>query len=342
MPVLVHQIGGNTTSTTGDQRSLTQMVQIVDGKATPFSVMVKKVGIPKPESMVHEWPLDLEEPIQDLAVTDGRPAGPAENAQESYTMLAGRLQLNRTVKGVSILSEYQNQAGIPNKKAYARMKALKQLGQSREALLLSPQEVQVGTGLLPNKLRGVGNWLVTSQATSGYSIASDFLPDSSQIVTTATASVTAAVINGVMGATWARGGIGADESYWCLCGRLFKQQVSTLTGYASGTDTYQSSRSYNADLTKKILWQTIDTFIGDWGKAEFAPSLLLDHAVFGGSQNSRYAYGLCVDAFELLEAGIEKEKELAYDGSGWQAEFKEVIGLRCKNPRKNWAIKSAS
>ena len=342
--LLATQVGGNTTSSYGDRRALLDKVLILDGKETPFVSTVKKTGIGTPSSLVDEWPFDLEEPVQDLATVDGDPAGSAENAQSDYVVVAGRLQFNRTVKGVSPLAEVQNQAGIKSKKAYARMKALRQLNYCQEALFLSEQDVQVGTASLPNKLRGVGGWLATSIATSGYSVGADFLPNSSQILSTATASTTADTLNGAMGATWERGGVKLGESYMGLCGRLFKQQISTLTGYASGTNAYRVTNNYNADLAARVLWQTIDTFQGDWDKLELVPSLFLAHTALGGTsaKMSRYCYGLKMSTFEALDGNIETEKELAYDGSGWSAEFKNLVGLRCLHPKANFAIKATS
>ena len=343
--VLSHQIGGTTTSTLGDRRSLLDKVLILDGKETPFVSMVSKVGAGTPSSMVFEWPFDEEEPVQDLATVDGTPVSSVENAQAGYRVIANRFQYNRTAKGVSTLSEFQNQAGVKSKKGYARLKALRQLNYCLEALMLSEQEVQVGTGVLPNKTCAVGGWLVsTAIATSGYTVDTDILPNSSQVLTTATASTTASTLNGAMGATWERGGTKLGEAYQVFCGRLFKEQISTLTGYATGTNAYQSIRSYNADLTKKVLWQTIDTFQGDWGKAELVPSLFLAHPQLGGTsaKNSRYAYGLKMSTWEMLDGDLETEKELAYDGSGWQCEYKNLVGLRCLHPKANWAIKATS
>ena len=34
--------------------------------------------------------------------------------------------------------------------------------------------------------------------------------------------------------------------------------------------------------------------------------------------------------------------DLAYDGSGWAAEFKNLVGLRCLHPKANFAIKATS
>jgi hypothetical protein len=93
-----------------------------------------------------------------------------------------------------------------------------------------------------------------------------------------------------------------------------------------------------------VLWQTIDTFQGDWGKLELVPSLFLAHTALGGTaaKMSRFCYGLKMSTWEALDGNIESERELAYDGSGWSAEFKNLVGLRCLHPKANFAIKATS
>ena len=341
--VVVSQVGGNTTSTRGDQRALMDMVLIVDGKKTPFMSMVPKGGYQ--DSMVYEWPLDLEEDVIDAATVDGTPVSDVGNAQSNYTVIANRMQFNRVAKGVSVLTEFQNQAGVSNKKAYARAKALRQLLYSAEAVMLSEQDVQVGTASVANKLRGVGNWLTAGAiSTSGYAVGADFQPDSNQVVSTGTDSVTETTLNGVMAATWDRGGVEPEQAYVVLCGRLFKQRISSLTGFASGTNAYQNVRTYNADLSKKILWQTVDTFVGDFGKAELYPDQFMAHPAIGGTspKNQRFAYGLNMSTWDVIDGKIPAVKDLAYDGSGEQTEFRNLLGLRCKAPLRNWAIKSTA
>ena len=333
---------------TGSQRSLIDSVTLVNAKALPFLAQVPKG--PSVNNLLYEWPLDQFEDAASNAVEDGKDVESFDNAQQDYTVVANRIQWFRQTAKVSYLSGFQNQAGISEGKgtakhiAYAYKKKLEKLMRDMEAALCSEQDVVVGAPGRANQLRGVGNWLSTSITTSGYAVDTKYLPDSNQILSTATNSVTDAILNGAMGATWDRGGNNREQPYIGLCGRLFKERMSSLTQFASGTNTYASVRTYNADLAKKVLWHTIDTFQGDYGLLELHPSHWIAHPNVGGSaaRNQRYLYGLKMASWDLVYLDRPTRIDLPDTGGGPRFAINSVIGLRCYDPKANFAIKSTS
>lgn len=331
---------------TGSQRSLIDAVTLVNAKDLPFLAMVPKG--PSVDNLQYEWPLDQYEDAETNATEDGKDVGDFDNAQQDYTVVSNRIQWMRETAKVSYLAGFQNQAGISDGKgtakhiAYAYKKKLEKLSRDIEAALCSEQDVTVGSGAAANKLRGVGGWLATSISTSGYSVDADYLPDSNQVLSTATGSVTDTIINGAMGATWERGGGDKATPYIGLCGRLFKERVSSLTQYASGTNTYASVRTYNADLAKKVLWHTIDSFQGDYGLLELHISHWLAHPNVGGTsaKNTRFLYGLKMKTWDIVYLDRPTRMNLPDLGGGPRFAINAVIGLRCYDPKANFAIKS--
>jgi hypothetical protein len=333
---------------TGSQRSLIDSVTLVNAKALPFLSMVPKG--PSVNNLLYEWPLDEFEDADTNAVEDGKDVENFDNAQEQYATVANRIQWLRETAKVSYLAGFQNQAGVSDGKgtarhvAYAYKKKLEKLMRDMEAALCSEQDVTVGASAVANKLRGVGGWLATSIATAGYAVDARYLPDSNQILSTATNSITDAIMNGAMGATWDRGGTDRSTPYVGLCGRLFKERVSSLTQFASGTNTYAAVKTYNADLSKKVLWHTIDSFQGDYGLLELHPSHWLAHPNVGGTtaKNQRFVYGLNMKTWDLVYLDRPTRMNLPDLGGGPRFAINAVIGLRCYDPKANFAIKSTA
>mgnify|MGYP003325568109 CR=1 FL=1 len=330
----------------GMQRTLMDRVTLVTQKTTPFLAMLPK-GTQNARGLQDEWPLDDEDDAQDSAQVDAADAGNSSSGQEKYGIMTNRVQWNRRVAEVSTLSGFQNQAGIgtsaKEKMAYAIAKKLKGLAKDIEATLSSEREAVAGAVDTANKTRGAAKFLTTGQS-GAFAVPTQFQIGSGQIYSGTLAAFDEVAFNGLLKATWDSGAVEAQQEYVGLCGSAFKARITSLTAYASGTNTYATSRHYNADLKSKIIWSTIDEFRGDFGNVALIPSRWLYHPTFGGSTalNSNSCLGLRIDKWQMVPLEMNSYMDLPNNGGGERKQISSVWTLRCLNPKANWVARIAS
>lgn len=333
--VLLHQI-------TGQPREILDRVLITNAKNFPLMALIPKG--PVVDTVHYEWPLDTYEDAQDNAAVDGTDITDFDNAQDGYTIAANRMQWFRDRAMVGELAETEAQAGIKNKRGYAIKKKMEKLYRDIEAMLGSDNDVQVGTGAIPNKCRGIGKWLSTTLDTAGYALSTSFTPTSGQVITTATGSLAQTEIQSAMQETWERGNSEESDEWQLVCGSNLRARFSTFTAFASGTNTYATARTYNADLAKKVIWATIDRFEGDFGKLNLIPTHWNAHPNVGGTANANKArgYALKPSKWELIWKWMPKIKPLPDGGGGERFMVHSYMGLRCLHPGANFAFKGSS
>jgi hypothetical protein len=333
--VLLHQI-------TGQPREILDRVLITNAKKFPLMAIIPKG--PVVDTVHYEWPLDTYEDPTDNAAVDGTDITTFSNAQSNYSIVANRMQWFREKAMVGELAEVEAQAGIKNKRGYAIKKKMEKLYRDIEAMLGSDNDVQVGTGSVPNKCRGIGKWLTTSLTTSGYAVGTDFTPTSDQLITTATGSLAQSEVQTALQKTWERGNADDSDEYQLVCGGNLRARFTTFTSFASGTNTYATARFYSAEMSKKVIWATIDRFEGDFGRINLIPSHWNAHANVGGSSavNLARGYALKPSKWELIWKWMPKIKPLPDGGGGERFMVHSYMGLRCLHPGANFAFKGTS
>jgi hypothetical protein len=250
----------------------------------------------------------------------------------------------KAVKIGKLAQNVARQAGIKNQKAHALKKKLDQVWRSCEAILCSDNDVVAGTSQIGDKTRGVGAWLATSVTTSGYDVPAAYLPASGQISTTATASLTetgttSAAINSLLYNTYLATGNGST-SYTGLVGGLLKQQFTSFTRWASGSNAYGSVRTYQSTDLRSLTWD-VQVFVGDFGELKLIPTTY--NAKFtSDAANQRRGHFLDMKLWEVVWMQQPAVVPLTNDGGGDKFAVDAIIGLRCKFPGVNFAIKSTS
>lgn len=328
------------------QRTLMDRITLATSRKDPFLAMIPK-STQNAKGLYDEWPLDLEEAAEDSVQIDNSDAQTGGSGQENLGLLKNRAQWNRRVARVSFLSGQQNQAGIgtdaKKKMAYAIAKKLVGLAHDMEATLSSEREAVEGTTDAANKCRGAAKFLTTGQ-TGTYAVPSQFELATAQIYSSTLALLDEAAINVLLKATWDSGAVEAQEQYTGLCGSSFKARVTQLTSYASGTSTYAASRSYNADLSKKVIWSTVDEFKGDFGNITLVPTRWLYHPTFGGTSalNTNSCLGLCMDKWQMVPLESQVYQDLPNTGGGEAKQVSSVWTVRCLNPKSNFVARIAS
>lgn len=327
----------------GSQRSIIDRVVIRNAKRTPITAMIKKG--PSVDNMTYEWPLDVYDDAKDNAIPEGKDVDALENQAKSYAILANRVQwLRRPWMVGKLAQEVQNQAGIPNKKAYQVKKALDHLMYDVEAAICSDNDVVTGTGAVADKMRALGTWISASITTSGFSVATNFLPGSDQIFSSALSGLTDDALNTLLRATWLRGGVPTDSAYKLVCGATLRATISGLNNIARSTNFYAPVRTYSVEASKKVIYATVDTFQGDFGSIEVFPTHWNAHANVGGSEAAalRRGYGLNAEKWDLVWKQMPLNTDLPDLGGGPRGAVDAIIGLRCHDPAANFKISSTS
>lgn len=330
--VLLHQI-------TGQPREIFDRVLIANAKKFPLLAFLRKG--PTVKTVHYEWPLDTFDEPEDNAAIDGTDITDFDNAQDGYTIAANRMQWSRDRAMVGELAETEEQAGIPNKRGYAVKKKMEKLYRDIEAALGSDNDVQTGSGSQANKCRGIGGWMTTTISTSGYTLGTDFTPNSSQIITTAAASIAESEIQSALQATWLRGNAGDNDEYTLILGATARRSFTGFTQFASGTNQYATARVYNVDLQKKVIMATVDRFQGDFGNVLLIPTHWNAHPNVGGTaaKNLGRGYGLKSQYWDIVWRWMPKIKPLPDQGGGERFMVHAYWGLRAYFPGGNFALK---
>jgi hypothetical protein len=333
--VLLHDVKGQP-------REILDRVLITNAKKFPLMAIIPKG--PVVDTVHYEWPLDTYEDPTDNAAIDGTDITDYDNAQKNYTIAANRMQWLRDRAMVGELAEVEAQAGIPNKRGYAIKKKMEKLYRDVEAMLGSDNDVQVGTGAVPNKCRGIGAWMQTVIATPGYSLSTEFTPLAGQIITTATGTLAQTEVQSALQTTWLRGNADDSDEYSLVCGANLRARFTTFTSFAAGTNTYATARFYSAELSKKVIWATIDRFEGDFGKINLIPTHWNAHPNVGGdaAKNLARGYALKPSKWELIWKWMPKVKPLPDNGGGERFMVHTYMGLRAMHPGANFAFKGAT
>ncbi len=322
----------------GSQRALVDRVTLVNAIKFPFMAMVPKG--PTVDNLKYEWPVDKFEDPEDQAVVDGTDVNEFSNAAEDYGVLSNRIQWLRDSAMVSKLSQdVQNQAGIKNKKAYAIKKKLEKLWRDIETAFCSDNEMQVGTGSVGNKLRGLGVW-VQSTAQSVEAVPTDFLTGSAAIHTGTIAQLTEDVFQGLLTGIWAN--TGQISRYTLLCGSTLRSAFTAYTKTSSGsTNTQAAIRTYDTKLAGKKITATIDVYEGDFGTVEIIPSHWLAYFT-SAAANLRRGYIIDWNMLDCVWKQMPKVEPLPDLGGGPRFLVDAIVGLRCYNPQGLGKISSTS
>jgi hypothetical protein len=185
-------------------------------------------------------------------VVDGEDVTSYENAAKNRQELSVYCQKVRRTAKVSEMSEdISNVAGAKaGELARSVDKKLEELGRDIEAIMCSDNDTQADTGALPYKTRGLGSW-INNSAQSVLPVPAAFRTPAASINTTAMASLTEALVKGVLKSVYTERGKNQDLTL--LCGTALKEVFTGFTAIASGTNAYATSRSYQAELNDRKI-----------------------------------------------------------------------------------------
>lgn len=324
------------------RESLSDLMTIVDRKATPFMSQVKKGAAPK-NSFV-EWPLDkhkvnlVQTATYTGGVSDNLPIDGADidsNDFENYddrTKCSVYLQYARRVPKVSRLANMTSDvAGVGYKKEMANSiaKALITHKRDIEATLCSSQETAQETNSSPYQTRGLGKW-VSSSAQGTLPVPTEFLTPSGSIKSVASASAQEEDIRDILQSIYEQTGE-SDKTFYGLCGTQVKKTISNFTLFTPRTNNLVVS---NRDTDEGRLSAAVDIIESDFGTVALNLSSWLEQDARDGSGNydatigQKTLYILNMSQLEACYAEETSVRELPDLGGGPRSIIESVFSLK--------------
>lgn len=316
-------------SQVGKRESLGDTIAIVDAKKTPLYASITK-GEDPANSLFSEQ-MDAYALPESGGVVDGTDVSTTEDAAENRALMSNYTEEFRRTPKVSNRANLSNVAGIGHKKEFAKAIVKKQFEIKRDidCRLGSDQDAQADNGTVGYKTRALG---ATIKATAGtvLPIDADFLTPSASIDTTALASLTPDLVNGVMESMY--GETGDDGSFMLVCGPALKKRFTKMVGYqpdvASNTAIKRTSRG---DAGKWV--DNIQVWEGDFGTLELVMSNFLGWNYSTRVKDSRRGYVLDHNMLELRYQQPVKFDPLPNLGGGPRGLISTILGLLVKNPK---------
>jgi len=310
----------------GVREDLADKIYLIDAKDTPLLS-----SIPKGQALVNplfDWQADAYNTPDVSGVVDGTDVSSTINSAANRARLQGRVQKIRRAPKVSDFTEITDVAGIGIGREFARAIAQETVVAKRsvECVLGSDTDSQADSGTVPYLTRGLGKW-AQSTAQSDLPVNSAFLTPAASIDTTAMASLTVAVLNGVMESQYLQ--TGKTQNYMLAVGSTLKKTITNIVGYQPTVANYTAIlRSNRGDEGQ---WSNnIQSFTGDFGTYDIVVDNWLGFSAGTASVYRGYAF----DPMNL-ELRMNKPwnfRELEDQGGGRRGLIECIFGLMVKNP----------
>jgi hypothetical protein len=320
----------------GKREDLANLIAMVDAKDTPFTSMAKKGS--QPGNTIFRWQADrLPAAAAPTAVVDGTDVDPNsgtsnfvnDGGTQYRCELSNRIQIFRKAVRVSKLTQdVANIAGVRDELANNVSKAITMIKRDMEVAMCSNQTAQVDNGTVGYRTRGLDKWIVAAANIDTVDLpaaASAFCPAAAQISTVGTASLTETVVQDILTGIYSQ--TGQFKNYDAIVGPTLKRAFTNLvfTTNASGTNAYQSVRTFNREADASSYISSVDVFQGDFGQIRLHPSLFL--------KNNFSGYVIPFDQVEIRYGGnVAQVSELTDNGGGPARLIEAVAGLCVYNP----------
>lgn len=319
-------------NTVGDREDLTDFLTILEPEDTPKLSTFNKGS--NQSNVFKEWQMDNLNPVSIAGIIEGQDVQAYNNEVSNRFRTGNYTQLFREPWMVSSLQEASNPAGVADEVANSKEKAMRVVRRSIEAAIGSDAEMQLDTGLVPYKFRGLGTWIQATAQTLNPVNALYRTPTAS-IDTTATGSLAETNFNDVFQSCFQS--VGGSRSYTLFAGPSLKRAISNFqraTGSAGQTKTYQVTQ----DATQKKITLNVSFYEGDFHQVTIVPDLfngLLDGAQPSSPTNQQKARGYVINpelVFISYMIGMES-KELPDMGGGRRGFVRSALTLGIKNPK---------
>lgn len=316
----------------GDRENLTNFLTILEPEDCPkTSTFAKASGA---TNTYQTWQADTLANVDFAGVLEGTDVQAFNNEAVNRARFGNYIQKFWRPWMVSDIQEASDPAGVPSEVANSKVKAMRELKRSIEAMVGSDQDMQADTGSVPWKSRGLGSWIASS-AQGVNPVPAAFLTPAGNINATATASLTEALYNAVFQSIFTQNG--GRRSYTDFGGPTHITAVNTFqraTGSSGTTQTYQVVQ----DADAKQITLNVQMYHGSFHTVTIVPDMF-NGLVTGAAVTTTTAQQLCrayvIDpalVFLSTMLGVDS-MELENQGGGRRGLVQTALLLGCKNPR---------
>jgi hypothetical protein len=295
----------------------------IEPQATPMFSMLKKGKAPK--ASYTEWCVDdLSDPSL-AVVEEGTDFSDFANPGENRARIGNHVQRMERTWAVSDLEMEVEDYAVSNQVAEAKAKKLIEHRRDMAAAIGSDQANQAGGGGSgAAKLRGLGQWALSSAQTNN-PVAASFRTPAASINTTAAASFAESDVNGVLESIYSQ--TGDLGSFKLFCGTSLKKEFSEFSRSGSANGVYRNNEDASTNkITKNVL-----VYEGDFGTLDVITDLFLARDGTAASQGMR-GYVIDPGLVEVCFVNGPTHYDLEDQGGGPRGAYKSWFTLRVKNP----------
>ncbi len=311
----------------GKREDLADIMAIVDVKATPFVSRVNKSR--KATNSEFDWLVDNYATPQTTGTVDGTDVSAYENHAVNRARLGNYVQVFRRTSKVSRLSEdLSNVAGVTSEIAQAASKKLVEIKRDIESTLLGGNDGQADTGAIPYLTIGLDTWINTTGPTLPRTVPAAFRPASTQVNTTACASLTEDTdIQGILTSIFDTTGMAGE--YVLYAGSVLRRRFTDMTRtIANTTSTSTKVRTFNLGADSGKISNTTTIYQGDYGTIEIESSSFIG----GSTVDTDRGYLLDMDKIHLRYNKMPTVERFPDLGGGPRLLVEAVAGLQVDNP----------
>lgn len=321
--------GLNESNQIGKREDLSDVISVVDARATPITSMMPK-GRDACDTL-YQWQVDSFAENDTDGVVDGKDAE-AFNQQSDRQKLGGRIQKKwRNPMVTDMAQNVTDPAGIGKKKEFQKETALAIINLKRdmECVFGSDNDSVDGNSSTAYKTRGLGSWISNgAQADTPTVVPTDFRTPTGSIDTTAVGSLTETEVQDVLESMWDE--CGTLKTYAMILGATLKRRFSSFGQFQDGVSATKAAlRTFNQDGNSKQIVATIDFYGGDFGELELHPSTFLAH---GTAHGKRRGYVLDMALTELRFNRAPGFRPLEDQGGGPRGIVDCIFSMAVKNP----------
>ncbi len=284
-------------------------------------------GMPKTRAQsatLAEWFTDDYDNVEFAGVKEGEDQTTHADKSKNRQAIGNRYQIYRKPYAVTDIQEAVDTAGVGSEEAKAKSKSIMELKQSWEASIGSDDDLQVGSGLVPSKARGLGAWVNNSTST----IPSAVRTPTASIGTTS--SLTETTFNDVLQSVFDSSGVVQNMNLYA--GSELQRKISNFTRTEGSTTA--TPFVVNSDQKEREIVFSVQFYRGDFANVQVISDQFLGRVSGGGQTTQSKARGyLLTDEMVSVSVWQEPQIQEQTDNGGGPRGFAKGRGtLVVKNP----------
>lgn len=305
-----------------------------DAAEAPFFNRMKKLG-DSPDATLYNWPFDVADQPSNAGAPEGRRYDQANTVQYgSRALMYGRMHYIKEEFGVGEVSEGNKVFGTSgaDEHAYQTQRALKKTIKSAEYSIVGGQESQAGSKAQNYLTRGLERLIVDTagiavQTDAPTVIPADFRPAAAQIKTlTVTGDdypLSEDDINDPFESIYNVLKTKLDLDVYCTT--KFKKKLTKFQILTPVEADMTVVRRFNQQAADMKIVATVDTYVGDFGKARFDLHPWLRHDT--GTQLTE-AFGVDLRYGGLRTRTAPSVKQLPDQAAGKEGYTQAMFGVQ--------------